>query len=59
MEIGKVEKSTPTRKRMADDIAAILSGVMAVTSAALALQPGELTNHGGGDRLRFSWGLSR
>ncbi len=44
MDIEKVEKSTPTRKRMADDIAAILSGVMAVTSAALALQPGELTN---------------
>jgi hypothetical protein len=43
MEIGKIENSTATRKRMADYIAAILSGVMAVVSAALPIQPGEVS----------------
>lgn len=39
----KTGKSPATRKRMADDIAAIMSGVMAVTSAALPVQAGELS----------------
>jgi hypothetical protein len=39
----KTGKSSATRKRMADDIAARMSGVMAVTSAALAVVPGELS----------------
>lgn len=39
----KTEKNSATRKRMADDIAAIMSGVMAVTSAALPVAPGELS----------------
>ena len=43
MEIEKIEEVSATRKRMADDIAAILSGVMAVVSAALAIQPGEVS----------------
>jgi hypothetical protein len=43
MKDGKPEGISALRKRMADDIAAILSGVMAVTSAALAVQPGELS----------------
>ncbi|MGO9056513.1 MAG: hypothetical protein ACLQU2_03895 [Candidatus Binataceae bacterium] len=43
MENGKTQKSSAIRKRMADDIAAVLSGVMAVTSAALPVQPGEIS----------------
>jgi hypothetical protein len=39
----KSEKSTASRKRMADDTAAIMYGVMAVTSAALSVQPGEIS----------------
>jgi hypothetical protein len=39
----KSEKSTAARKRMADDIPAIMSGVMAVTSAALSVKPGEIS----------------
>ena len=43
MKDGKPENISALRKRMAADIAAILSGVMAITSAALAVQPGELS----------------
>jgi hypothetical protein len=43
MENGKPANPSATRKRMADDIAAILSGVMAVVSAALPVEPGEVT----------------
>jgi len=43
MKDGKTGNTSATRKRMADDIAAILSGVMAVTSAALPVQPGEIS----------------
>jgi hypothetical protein len=42
----KPEGISDLRKRMANDIAAILSGVMAITSAALAVQPGELSVSG-------------
>jgi hypothetical protein len=43
MKDGKPDSISALRKRMANDIAAILSGVMAITSAALAVQPGELS----------------
>lgn len=43
MKDGPPHSISAQRKRMADDIAAILYGVMAITSAALAVQPGELS----------------
>lgn len=43
MEKRDVKSRSALRKRMAEDIAAVLSGVMTVISVALPVKPGDLT----------------